>query len=247
MLVVLVAAAPSLVLLTYFYLRDRYEREPIGHLAAAYVLGMFAMTAAQGMSGLATDWVSPDWVHLGGEPARIFDAFVLAGAIEELSKWVVLVAAVLAWREFDEPLDGLIYGVTLSLGFATMENFLFLSSRGLAIAWQRALFAVPAHALFGGAMGFYVGRAKFTPATPDRRRKVVLALGLALFIPIAFHGAYDFALLHGLGWKVWAAITLLSLAFWLFVLRRVKRAERASPFRPKTMMPSDFKALRRKQ
>jgi hypothetical protein len=41
------------------------------------------------------------------------------------------------------------------------------------------------------------------------------------------------------------AITLLSLGFWIFVLRRVKRAQRASPFRPKTMMPSDFRALRR--
>jgi RsiW-degrading membrane proteinase PrsW (M82 family) len=240
MFIALVAAAPSLALLTYFYLRDRYEREPIGHVVAAYLLGMFALAAAQGATLMIADWVSSDWLHTGGEPARLFDAFVLAGGVEELAKWVVLVAAVYAWREFDEPMDGLLYGVAIALGFATLENLLFLSSRGLAIAWQRAIFAVPAHALFGGCMGFYVGRAKFAPT-----RHFWLSLSLSLLVPVGFHGAYDFALLHGLGWKVWTAVTLLSLAFWVFVLRRVKRAQKSSPYRPKTMMPSDFRALGR--
>jgi RsiW-degrading membrane proteinase PrsW (M82 family) len=245
MFIALVAAAPSLALLTYFYLRDRYEREPIGHVVAAYLLGMFALAAAQGMTVMDGGWVSIDWLHTGGEPARLFDAFVLAGVVEELAKWVVLVAAVYAWREFDEPMDGLLYGVAIALGFATLENFLYLSSRGLAIAWQRALFAVPAHALFGGCMGFYVGRAKFAPAEGVRHRRFWLALTLSLAVPVGFHGAYDFALLHGLSWKVWIAVTLLSLTFWGFVLRRVKRAQKASPYRPKTMMPTDFHALRR--
>jgi len=245
MLVGLVAAAPSLALLAYFYLRDRYEREPTGYVVAAYLLGVFALAAAQGISVLVSEWVSWDWLHTGGEPARLFDAFVLAGLAEELAKWVMLVAAVYAWREFDEPMDGLLYGVAIALGFATLENLLFLSSRGVSIAWQRAIFAVPAHALFGGCMGFYVGRAKFSP-TP-RTGQFWLSLGLSFIVPVAFHGAYDFALLHGLGWGVWAAVTLLSLSFWVFVLRRVKRADRASPFRPKTMMPADFQTLGRRK
>jgi RsiW-degrading membrane proteinase PrsW (M82 family) len=245
MFIALVAAAPSLALLAYFYLRDRYEREPIGHVVAAYLLGMFALTAAQGATFMLSDWVSADWLHAGGEPARLFDAFVLAGLVEEAAKWVVLVAAVYAWREFDEPMDGLLYGVAVALGFATLENFLFLSSRGVAIAWQRALFAVPAHALFGGCMGFYVGRAKFAPTDGARARRFWLSMILSFAVPVGFHGAYDFALLHGLGWKVWTAVTLLSLTFWVFVLRRVKRAQKASPYRPKTMMPSDFRALGR--
>jgi hypothetical protein len=58
---------------------------------------------------------------------------------------------------------------------------------------------------------------------------------------VLFHGAYNFALLHGLNWFIWAAITALSLGFWVFVLRRVRRAQKASPFRPKTMLPSDFR------
>jgi RsiW-degrading membrane proteinase PrsW (M82 family) len=247
MLTLLVAVAPSLLLLSYFYLRDRYEREPLGHLLAAYLLGAFAMLAAQGLAQTLADLVSTEWLHTGGELARIFDAFVLAGLVEESAKGVVLFAAAYAWREFDEPLDGLIYGVAIALGFAALENLLYVSSRGLDIAWQRAVFAVPAHALFGGCMGYYAGRAKFAPPGADRTWRWLRAIVLALLVPIGFHGAYNFALQHGLGWKVWSAITGLSLVFWIFVLRRVKRAQRASPYRPKTMMPSDFKALRRGQ
>jgi RsiW-degrading membrane proteinase PrsW (M82 family) len=247
MLTVLVAVAPSLALLAYFYLRDRYEREPLGHVIAAYLLGVFAMLAAQGAETTIADWVSAEWLHTGGEAARVFDAFVLAGAVEETAKWVMVFGAIYAWREFDEPLDGLLYGVAVALGFATLENLFFLHSRGLDIAWQRAIFAVPAHALFGGAMGYYAGRAKFVPAAASRRRRFWLAIVLSLLLPVVFHGAYDFALLHGLGWEAWVAVTLLSLGFWIFVLHRVKRAQRASPYRPKTMMPTDFQALRRGQ
>jgi protease PrsW len=241
-LTVLVAAAPSLLLLAYFYLRDRYEREPLGHLALAYFLGMYAMVAAHGLSAAAEGALPAAFLAARGEGSRFVDAFVLSGFLEELAKWVILMAAVFHWREFDEPLDGVIYGVAVSLGFATLENLLYLDRMGLAIAWQRAVFAVPAHALFGGSMGYYAGRAKFDRKTAKGRVPRDFVLTLAL--PTAFHGLYDFALLHGLGWRVWVAITAISIGLWAFVLRRVHRAQRASPYRPKTMPPSRLRAPR---
>jgi RsiW-degrading membrane proteinase PrsW (M82 family) len=233
---VAVAVAPSLALLAYFYLRDRYDREPLDRLAVAYALGAFAMVAAQGLASTAEAWVSPEWLH-GGEGGRVYDAFFLSGFVEEMAKWVVLVAAVVHWREFDEPLDGLVYGVAVALGFATLENLLYVSRLGVEVGWQRALFAVPAHALFGGAMGYYAGRAKFAARA---RRSPHADRVLCLALPALFHGAYDFALLHGLDWKVWVAISALSLGLWVFVLRRVRRAQRASPYRPKTMPPTSL-------
>jgi RsiW-degrading membrane proteinase PrsW (M82 family) len=241
-LTVVAAAAPSLVLLAYFHLRDRYEREPLGHLLLTYALGMYALLAAQGL--FATDGLL-SWLDGAGgsflegrsEPAKLLDAFVLAGLLEESTKWVLLLTAVYHWREFDEPLDGLIYGVALSLGFATLENLHYLMRHGLVVAWPRALLAVPAHALFGGSMGYYAGRAKFTAARGLRWRD----LARALIVPALFHGAYDFALLHGLGWKVRVAVAALSVGLWIFVLRRVRRAERASPYRPKTLPPSGLR------
>jgi len=216
-LTVIVAAAPSLFLLTFFYLKDRYEREPLQHIMMAFGLGLYAMIAGHGIASTAETWVPRDWLMLGGEPAKLFDAFLLSGFVEELAKWVVLVAAVYHWDEFDEPLDGVVYGVAVALGFATLENLLFVARLGLSVAWMRALFAVPAHALFGATMGYYAGRAKF-----DRGGKLWRDRTLCLFAPVGFHGCYDYALHRGMGAHV---------GLWTFVLRRVHRAQRASPFR----------------
>lgn len=201
MLTLVVAAAPSWALLTYFYLRDRYDREPLATLAFAYLLGLYAMLAAQA-AAMVADLVSVEWLHLGGEPARLFEAFVLSGLIEELAKGAVLLAAVYHWRAFDEPLDGLVYGVAIALGFATFENYLYLSSHGVGIAWKRALFAVPAHALFGGCMGYYAGRVKFAAKGSLAGGRSCQDGMLCLALPVLFHGLYNFALLHGLNWFV---------------------------------------------
>jgi RsiW-degrading membrane proteinase PrsW (M82 family) len=226
LLTVVVATAPSLFLLTFFYLKDRYEREPLQHILMAFGLGLYAMIAASGIAGTAETWVPRDWLLTGGEPAKMFDAFVLSGFVEELAKWVVLIAAVYHWQEFDEPLDGVVYGVAVALGFATLENFLFVTRLGLGVAWQRAVFAVPAHALFGATMGYYAGRAKF-----DRGGKLWRDRAFCLLAPAGFHGCYDYALRRGMGAHVWIVISLLSAGLWVFVLRRVHRAQHASPFR----------------
>jgi len=230
-LLIVVAAAPSLFLLTFFYLKDRYEREPLLQILMAFGLGLYSMIAAQGMATTAEGWVSAEWLATGGEPARLFDAFVLSGAIEEFAKWVVLILAIYHWDEFDEPLDGVVYGVAVALGFATLENFLFVLRLGLGVAWQRALFAVPAHALCGATMGYYAGRATL-PDAAQRGRTPWLDRSLCFLVPIIFHGLYDYALHHGLGPKIWVMISVGSLALWQFVLRRVRRAQSASPFRP---------------
>jgi RsiW-degrading membrane proteinase PrsW (M82 family) len=231
-LTLVAAAAPSLFLLTFFYLKDRYEREPLLHILMAFGLGLYAMIAAQGMASTAEGWISADWLRMGGEPTKLLDAFLLSGFIEETAKWVVLVTAVYHWDEFDEPLDGVVYGVAVALGFATLENLLFVARLGLGVAWQRALFAVPAHALFGATMGYYVGRAKF-----DRGGALWRDRALCIAVPSVFHGLYDYALAHGLGLRIWILITLLSAALWVFVLRRVHRAQHASPFRPNRTIP----------
>jgi protease PrsW len=226
MLTLVVAAAPSLFLLTFFYLKDRYEREPLRHILMAFGLGLYAMIAAEGMATTVEGWMPASFLRGGGEPGRFVDAFLLSGFVEEFAKAVVLMAAIYHWQEFDEPLDGVVYGVAVALGFATLENFLFVARLGLGVAWQRALFAVPAHALFGATMGYYAGRTKF-----DHGGKLGIDGVLVLVAPTAFHGFYDYALHRGLGWRIWVVISLLSIALWVFVLRRVHRAQGRSPFR----------------
>ena len=227
-------AAPSLFLLVFFYLKDRYEPEPRGHVALAFVKGALAIIPAYfGARGIEL-LVGRVWLALGGTPARLFEAVVIAGTVEELAKWTVFITLVYWWDEFDEPLDGVVYGVALALGFATVENVLCVVRDGLGVGLLRAIFAVPAHALFGAAMGFYFGRAKLgrgrhgAAVTRVQRNYRLL---LALLVPILFHSAYDFALIELRGVWIYGVIAALSVGLWAFVLRRVHRAQNDSPFK----------------
>ncbi len=222
---VIVGAAPSLFLLVFFYLKDRYEPEPRGHVALAFAKGALATVPAYAASWALARAVGDEWLALGGLPARAFDAVVLAAACEELPKWIAFLF-IYRWNEFDEPLDGVVYGVALALGFATVENVLCVVRDGLGTGMLRAIFAVPAHALFGAVMGFYFGRAKFGAAARAR-----LYVGFALVAAVALHGAYDFILQALRGVWMYLAVSIGSLALWVFVLRRVHHAQDASPFK----------------
>jgi RsiW-degrading membrane proteinase PrsW (M82 family) len=233
---VIVGAAPSLFLLLYFYLRDRYEPEPRGHVALAFAKGALT-TIPVYYAGLYLERaVGRDWLLLGGLWARVFEAGVIAAGVEEVCKWIVFVAFIYRWSEFDEPLDGVVYGVAMALGFATVENVLFVRRDGISLGLLRAIFAVPAHALFGAVMGFYFGRAKLGSGRVAGRDVSAgqrhLRWLLALALPLVFHTAYDLCLIELRGVWLYAGVAAGSFLLWIFVLRRVHRAQIDSPFRP---------------
>jgi RsiW-degrading membrane proteinase PrsW (M82 family) len=93
-------------------------------------------------------------------------------------------------KEFNEPLDGIVYAVMIGMGFAAFENLLYVSDGGLGVALLRMVTAIPAHAVFAVVMGYHVGLAKF-----DITHKSEL-LRKGLVYPILLHGAYDFFLLQ---------------------------------------------------
>src|SRR3954452_22100164 len=92
-------AAPSLFLLVFFYLKDRYEPEPRGHVALAFVKGMAAFVPAVLIAHALEGAVGRTWLALGGTPARLFEAFILAALVEELAKWSIFLALVYWWSE----------------------------------------------------------------------------------------------------------------------------------------------------
>src|SRR5579883_1110615 len=120
-----------------------------------------------------------------------FLAFVVAGLMEETAK--LLVVRVSVWRrpEFDERMDGIVYFARAGLGFALVENILYmLQARGslglvLLVGTMRALLSVPGHALFASMTGYFAARRRFDG-------KGIGTLG-GLLIAIAMHGAFDFA------------------------------------------------------
>jgi RsiW-degrading membrane proteinase PrsW (M82 family) len=232
---VALGAAPSVFLLVFFYLKDRYEPEPRGHVALAFLKGAAAIVPSWLAARALEQAVGREWLALGGMWARLFEAVVLAGTVEEGAKWIIFLTLVYWWEEFDEPLDGVVYGVALALGFATVENVLCVLRDGLQVGLLRAIFAVPAHALFGAAMGFYLGRAKLgrgLHGSHVTRWQRFYRIALALLVPLAFHSAYDFALVALRGLWIYAVIAALSMALWAFVLRRVHTALKDSPHQP---------------
>jgi protease PrsW len=181
------AIAPSLLLMWFFHARDVF-REPPRVLWATFGLGvatipgvLLVVVPFMALTGLG-ELSNP---YLGG----LSGAFLGAAIPEEVFKFLVVYFYAQRHHEFDEPMDGIVYGVAASLGFATLENVLYVAGGGLGVAVLRAFTAVPGHAFAGAIMGYYVGQAKFRPR--DRGR----LLAAAIFFPTLLHGLYDFPLL----------------------------------------------------
>jgi hypothetical protein len=119
-----------------------------------------------------------------------FTAFIFVAVTEEALKYWVIKRKAYNHPAFNEYFDGIVYAVVASLGFATFENILYVMDGGLYIGLIRAVLAVPAHALFGALMGYYIGLARF--AKHPGEEKLLLRKGILL--AIIFHGLYDFLL-----------------------------------------------------
>lgn len=178
------AVVPSLLLMWYFHRRDVF-REPPRDLWIVFGSGVLVVLPVLAIAGPINPLIeaTPSPILYG-----LLSAFFQAAIPEEVFKFVVLRLAARR-AAFDEPMDGVVYGVAASLGFATLENIAYVANGGLAVALTRALTAVPSHAFLGAIMGYFVGRAKF-----ERDRRSTL-LGLALVVPILLHGLYDWPLL----------------------------------------------------
>ncbi|MFH2009539.1 MAG: PrsW family glutamic-type intramembrane protease [bacterium] len=227
-LLAILAVLPALGLVVYFYVRDRYEPEPRAYVAAAFLYGALILIPALWFGRAVHGAVDREWLALSGLWGRLYEDFLVAGAVEEALKWILFMVTIARWHEFDEPMDGCVYGATMSLGLAAVENLYYVISLGtVEIAVLRGIFAVPAHALCGASMGYFVGRAKFA----HRRWTLWYLVPLSLIVPWIFHGAYDHVCNYRTGAKGWVLLGLLSLAMWVFVMFAVSWALGRSPFK----------------
>jgi RsiW-degrading membrane proteinase PrsW (M82 family) len=126
------------------------------------------------------------------EVTNIFDSIRLsffgAAILEEVAKFFILWLVLRKNRFFDEKMDGIVYAVCVSLGFAAVENIMYLFSNidtFLAVGVSRVIFSVPGHFCFGILMGYYYSLAKFYPKTPKKNKALILVA------PIIVHGLYD--------------------------------------------------------
>ena len=186
MTILISALAPIAAVIIYIYIKDKYEKEPKRLLIACFLFGGVVSIFLTTILYLLFDFILPlpDKYNIIEQFAR---AFFIVALTEEFSKYVIVRYFAQTRKAFNEPFDGIIYAVMVSMGFAAVENIFYVIEGGLQAALLRAFTAVPAHATFGILMGYFMGKAKFFD---NRVRDNLLGLALA----ILFHGAYDFFL-----------------------------------------------------
>jgi len=212
------ALIPAFFLLWFLCSRDA-QPEPPRVVISTFLLGAVVtlpiIPLAWGLEGLGH-------AALGMWPKALVGGFLGAAIPEEGFKFLVLRGWVWRQKEFDEPMDGIVYGAAASLGFAALENALYVSGGGFGVATLRAVTAVPGHAITGVVMGYYAGRAKFAPKG-SQLGLLAKGVGGAMLL----HGLYDTFLLTGSLWAFFAVPVLIFQFLWARRLIAEMRAEQA--------------------
>ncbi len=212
--------APALIILYLIYRHD-VDREPRKLLLKCFFGGILSILMTL-ILVLPFNGISMPT----GFAKSFYDAFVTAGIPEELSKWLILYWLVRKAPAFDQYYDGIIYAVFVSMGFALVENIMYVMNGDMGTVISRAIMAVPGHMLFAVAMGYYFSMAKF-----DTPQKAKVHMAMSLIIPIALHGTYDFLLMYTsskadhsplLAVGIIIVFVLFDIYLWRLGLKRIK-------------------------
>jgi len=221
MTALLASLAPVFIILFYIYFRDKYEKEPLGLLIKALLLGVLIVVPVIFFERLLMNFMPQS----GRVAAAAWHAFVVAGTTEELFKFLALYLLIWKSPSFNEKFDGIVYAVFVSLGFAGVENVLYVLDGGMQTALIRSLTAVPAHAIFGVIMGYYLGIAHMYKELQGSY------LVKALLVPILLHGIYDFILMVEVGWLLLLFIPYV-IALYIMGMKKIKILSDSSVFKP---------------
>lgn len=220
--ILLLSVLPGLLWIIFIYRRDRYEPEPKSMILKAFMLGVACVFPAVLLESI---------LDFGSDFSM---AVITATVIEEVLKFLIFMIFFYHHRDFDEPLDGIIYACSIALGFATVENFFYVFSaleydRVYQVAGLRAFLSIPGHFLFSALWGYAAGVTKFKmrrPVTP----------GAGLLAAIVLHAAFNLtAIASALGSGLFIAI--ISLYGWTLFRKRIRDLQRDSKDRNRDDLP----------
>jgi protease PrsW len=218
-LAAVMAGVPAIFWLGYFYLMDRHEPEPKQLVAGVCVLGaLIAAPLADVVQGYAAPPLALavhglSWFSLD----RTIYAVLVAGLSQEMCKYAVVRYTIYTSREFDEPMDGVMYMMACGTGFAAWVNFHRLSDQNhqiyLSLGAAQAVVTTLAHASFAGFLGYVMGRAKFSRRSAPVRG---LLLMLGLLVAAALNGQFTLVenavLQRGLAQHPWYGVGYAAIA-----------------------------------
>ena len=211
-LLLFLSVLPAGLLMFFIYRQDKYQKEPIKSLLKAFFGGTLAVVFTLILVKI-TDYTIGLIPYLN--QTVFYDSFITAGIPEELCKFLVFMIFIWNDKNFDEYFDGIVYASFISLGFATVENIMYVMPGGIGTGIVRALISVPAHFLFGVIMGYFFSLATFNSA--KRGRYIFIGLLLAMVA----HGLFDWLLMFSdrMGDAVSAIIYMVFIAGDIFLWR----------------------------
>ncbi|OUR99049.1 protease PrsW [Flavobacteriales bacterium 33_180_T64] len=222
----LLAIAPICIIILYIYYKDKYDKEPKGLLLASFLLGAIGSIIITTIIYKGFDIILPLKDHFS-VPQQFIKAFLVVGLTEEFSKYIIVRYFAQPKKAFNEPFDGIVYAVMVSMGFAATENIFYVLEGGYVTGILRAFTAVPAHATFGILMGYFMGKAKFS------KNKASLNI-LGLLLAMLFHGFYDFFLFIDFIPGVWVGAFISLIIGIILSHKAIKKHQENSNFKPKS-------------
>jgi protease PrsW len=244
-----ISLLPGILWMWYIYKSDKFEPEPVKSIILVFALGFFAVfptiLVELGLSAVLGQSSSSEGLKSIGEAAS--SSWIVAGVVEEVAKFLVVLLVIYRTKDFNEPLDGIVYSSAAALGFASLENYFYMLSSGTSVILIRGPLSTLGHLLFSAIWGYGLGRGKMHPHSA--RRLAFWGLVLGAFA----HGLYDFILFSssmidiGIGKAPTVLLAFLFVAGWIAILwlilkRNIKKSENDSPFNPKNKIepPDNF-------
>ena len=228
-ILLILAIIPSIFYLWFIYKKDKKEKEPSKLLAKIFVYGVLSASLVFSVTplieGIVLKFIEEDSLIY-----TLINAFFIVALVEETSKYLMLKESCWNSKDFNYTFDAIVYGAFCSLGFATIENILYVFTYGFATAIVRAISAVPAHMIFGVLMGSYYGRAKLLEKYNDIKGKKI-NIAMAITSATVLHGLYDYCLMTEIAIaKIIFFVIMIFLYVYMFVgINKLSREDEKIP------------------
>ena len=212
------AILPSGVLIYRVLKLDKVEEEPPGLLLKVFLLGALSCIPAAILETVGETVIAN---IARDELMYAFGMFMLVVPFSEEGVKYLAMRSVHKRPEFNYTLDGIVYGVMASLGFATLENVLYVVGLfDVGVAFARAILSVPLHCVCGVFMGYYYGMAHRYKALGQDSSATANRV-FALVVPALIHGLYDFAMSVDDA-QISIAGLVFTLAIFVLAIRRTR-------------------------
>lgn len=218
---IILAVAPAIALVFFIYSFDKYEKEPISLLFKVFSFGALSVIPIVFVEDMLMSFNI-----FSGLFSAFYISFIVAGFTEEFFKRLIVMKIAFNARHYSEKLDGIVYSAIASLGFAAVENIMYVAvsfKDDISVGITRAFLSVPAHMLFGITMGYYLSLSKYAQSEKEMKKYY----NKSLIVPMVLHGTFNFILLSNHPLLILIFIPYL-IYLWTVNIKRLRFYQRES-------------------